>query len=303
MTRQKGLLAPAALLGAGLLLAGCAGAWPGNWGGNPLTSKTNIESLRAAAPRAGTSSFAGSLASEYLALGESEANQYDWIDSDHFARKGLASAGGNAVAPDAVESRDIPSEKRADLAQARQRLVTALDGGGRDRAPAIAARAQSRYDCWLEQQEENWQIDDIASCRAQFLQAMNDLEARPVAQPPAQPATPPAGAQREYRVYFDFDRSNITPEARQIIEQVAAEAKRGSAARLDLVGKADRSGTDRYNQGLSERRARAVVDALIRAGVPRDRISSRAVGESQPPVPTPDGVREPRNRVVEITVR
>jgi outer membrane protein OmpA-like peptidoglycan-associated protein len=132
---------------------------------------------------------------------------------------------------------------------------------------------------------------------------MNDLEARPVAQQPAQPAQPPAGAQREYRVYFDFDRYNLTPEARQIVDQVAAEAKRGTASRLDLVGKADRAGTDQYNQALSERRARAVVDALVRAGVPRDRIAYRGVGESQPPVPTPDGVREPRNRVVEITVR
>jgi OOP family OmpA-OmpF porin len=250
----------------------------------------------------GGNTFPAALASEYLALGDSEAAQADWVDSDHFARKGLTAARGQAPAPDEVSSRDIPAVKQSELSAARQRLVTVLGAGAGDRAPALAARAQSRYDCWLEQQEENWQIDDISACRAQFLQAMSDLEARPVAQAPAQPAQPPAGAGREYRVYFDFDRSNLTPEARQIVDQVAAEARRGASSRIELVGKADRSGTDRYNQGLSERRARTVVDALVRAGVPRDQISARAVGESQPPVPTPDGVREPRNRVVEITI-
>jgi OOP family OmpA-OmpF porin len=201
-----------------------------------------------------------------------------------------------------VESRYIPAAKQGELAAARQRLLAALDGGGRDRAPPLAARAQSRYDCWLEQQEENWQVEDIATCRSQFLAAMSDLEARPAAQPPAAQQPLPAAA-REYRVYFDFDKATLTPEAQQIISQVAAAIRSGGTARVELVGKADRSGTDQYNQRLSERRARAVQDALIQAGVPRDRLTARAVGEREPPVPTPDGVREPRNRVVEVGIR
>jgi outer membrane protein OmpA-like peptidoglycan-associated protein len=84
---------------------------------------------------------------------------------------------------------------------------------------------------------------------------------------------------------------------------VAQAVSGGGTARIELVGKADRSGPNNYNQGLSERRARAVSDALSQAGVPRDRLSASGVGETQPPVPTPDGVREARNRVVEITIR
>jgi OOP family OmpA-OmpF porin len=258
--------------------------------------ESDLRALRAQAPQPGTT-FASNLAAEYRALAESEAAQYDWIDSDHFSNKGLASAGGGAVPPDTVESRYIPTEKQGELAAARQRLLAALDGGGRERLPPVAARAQSRYDCWLEQQEENWQVEDIATCRSQFLAAMSELEARPVA-----PAAAPAAA-REYRVYFDFDRATITPEGEQIVGQVANAVRSGGTARVELVGKADRSGTDQYNQRLSERRARAVQDALVRAGVPRDRLTARAVGEREPPVPTPDGVREPRNRVVEIGLR
>jgi OOP family OmpA-OmpF porin len=299
----KRLTGYAAVLGAAAFLVGCqigpydTRTWnPAGWGGNPLMYQSDLRAVSAAAPQPGAT-FASNLAAEYRALAESEAAQYDWIDSDHFARKGLVAAGGTAVPPDTVQSRYIPDSKQAELGAARQRLTAALDGGAPTRAPALAARAQSRYDCWLEQQEENWQVEDIATCRAQFLAAMSDLEARP--QPPAAEQPVPSAA-REYRVYFDFDRANVTPEGQQIIDQVA---RSGGSARIELVGKADRAGTEQYNQRLSERRARAVQDALIRTGVPRDRITARAVGETQPPVPTPDGVREPRNRVVEIGIR
>jgi OOP family OmpA-OmpF porin len=304
----KRLTGYAAVLGAAAFLSGCqvgpydTRTWnPGMWGGNPLMYQSDLDALRARAASPG-STFASNLAAEYRALAESEAAQYDWIDSDHFSNKGLAAAGGSAVPPDTVDSRYTPTEKQGELGAARQRLLAALDGGARDRAPALAARAQSRYDCWLEQQEENWQVEDIATCRSQFLAAMSDLEARPAVQPPAAQQPMPQAA-REYRVYFDFDKATLTPEGQQIISQVANTIRSGGTARVELVGKADRSGTDQYNQRLSERRARAVMDALTRAGVPRDRVVSRAVGEREPPVPTPDGVREPRNRVVEIGIR
>ncbi|MBX6368761.1 MAG: OmpA family protein [Rhodospirillales bacterium] len=295
MTSNMRLAALAAAFSAAALLSACTST-PGNSPGdaNLLTYRSHLDQLRRAVPTQATT-FPAALSGEYLQLGEYETQWGDWTNADHFARKGLVAASGRAPAPDDVSLRPIPPAKQGELAGARQRLLTALDGSARDRAPLIAARAQSRYDCWLEQQAENWQVDDIATCRGQFLAAMNELEGqlRPVAAPGA----------REYRVYFDWDRADLTPEAQQIINQVAQGLAGGAAARLELVGKADRSGPEAYNQRLSERRARTVNDALVRAGVPRDRITARGVGETQPPVPTPDGVREPRNRVVEITVR
>jgi OOP family OmpA-OmpF porin len=298
MNSNMRLAGLAAAFSAAALLAACTST-PGNSpsDSNLLTYKKNLDQLRRAVP-AQASTFPAALSGEYLQLGDYETQWGDWTNADHYARKGLVAAGGTAPAPDDVSIRPIPAAKQGELSAARQRLVGVLDGGGRDRAPTVAARAQSRYDCWLEQQAENWQVDDIATCRGQFLAAMNELEG---ALRPAQPAAAPGG--REYRVYFDWDKANLTPEAQQIIRQVAQAVASGSTARLELVGKADRSGTDRYNQGLSDRRARAVSEALAQAGVAANRISARGVGESQPPVPTPDGVREARNRVVEITIQ
>jgi len=273
-------------------LAGCAGR------GNVLTSADNVAAADKAAA-AGGNSFTQSLASEYAQFASYEQQQDDYGNADYFAKKSLLAAKGQDVPPEAVDRWNIPDTKRNELANARVRLMKALASGAQQRQPVLAAKAQGRYDCWMEQQEENWQIEDIAQCQQQFEAAMNQLEAQ--AQGPAQPAAVPA-AEHKFEVYFNFDRYSLTPEAKRIVDQAAATVKQQPSARIDVVGKTDTVGTDAYNKRLSDRRARAVVAELVAQGVPRDRISASGVGETQLPVPTPQGVREARNRVAEITI-
>jgi OmpA-OmpF porin, OOP family len=125
-----------------------------------------------------------------------------------------------------------------------------------------------------------------------------------VAPPP--PAPPPAArpvVPREYVVFFDFNKSDLTPQALEIIRTAATNAKAGNAVRLAVTGHADRSGADRYNQALSERRAKAVAAELQRQGINQREIDIAWKGESEPLVPTADGVREPQNRRVHIVFR
>jgi len=104
-----------------------------------------------------------------------------------------------------------------------------------------------------------------------------------------------------YIVFFDWDKSDITPEAATILDNaVSAYADCGMASVM-LAGHTDRSGSVSYNVGLAERRNASVADYLTGRGIPGDRISSEGFGESQPRVPTADGVREPQNRRVEVT--
>ncbi|WP_120716691.1 OmpA family protein [Tsuneonella amylolytica] len=129
--------------------------------------------------------------------------------------------------------------------------------------------------------------------------------ARPVAPPPPPPVAPapqPVACNTgPYIVFFEWDRSDITPEAATILNSaVSAYANCGSAAVM-LAGHADRSGSSQYNVGLSQRRADAVRSYMTARGVADTRISTEAFGESQPRVPTADGVRELQNRRVEIT--
>ena len=137
----------------------------------------------------------------------------------------------------------------------------------------------------------------------------------PVAKP-AQNVTPPAPKPveadteeerlaeipRGYLVFFDWDRADITTEAGQIIRAAAANAKELKSVLLTTIGHADRSGPGPYNQRLSQRRAEAVREMLVREGVPEGEIEIFARGESEPLVQTTDGVREPRNRRVQIII-
>src|SRR5262249_38879272 len=149
--------------------------------------------------------------------------------------------------------------------------------------------------------EDDWKSAIDGPCHKAFVDALCELDRSTcvgVAQ--AAPATPPPVPTRQYNIYFDFDKYNLTPEAQQIVNQVATSAK-ASNARVVLVAKAALSGPDAYNMALSRRRADAVHAALVADGIPSDRIDVRYVGMREPPVPTAPGVREPRNRVVEVT--
>jgi outer membrane protein OmpA-like peptidoglycan-associated protein len=122
--------------------------------------------------------------------------------------------------------------------------------------------------------------------------------AAPTPAPAPAPAVKPA-----FIVFFDFDRSTITPQARQIIEAAAAEAKRTGTVQINVTGHADRSGANDYNMRLSMRRAEAVRAELGRLGIAAGEVAVRGRGEEEPLVATPDGVREPQNRRAEIVLQ
>ena len=120
---------------------------------------------------------------------------------------------------------------------------------------------------------------------------------------PVAPAPVRAEAARTYLVFFDWDRADLTDRARAIINEAAQATTRVAVTRIEVAGHTDKSGTPRYNQGLSQRRANNVAAELVRLGVPRNAITTQAFGESRPLVQTADGVREPQNRRVEIVLR
>ncbi len=131
------------------------------------------------------------------------------------------------------------------------------------------------------------------------------LEPMPEEPPPPKPAAAPAPQpdpeiSRNFLVFFDWNRANLTSLAQNIIRSAATEAKRVDKVRIKLTGHADRSGTSRYNQRLSMRRANAVRQRLQQLGIAANDIAVFAKGESEPLVSTSDGVREPQNRRVEI---
>ena len=106
-----------------------------------------------------------------------------------------------------------------------------------------------------------------------------------------------------YLVFFEWDKYALSDMARQTIHEVALKSTQVQYTRIEANGYTDTSGTPQYNMGLSARRAQAVQAQLIKDGVPKDVITIQAFGETRLLVPTGPGVREPRNRRVEIIIR
>lgn len=276
------LLAVSALCGA---LAACSGLDPTTHDDIDLYT-FDMDEVRNMAPQG--SLFSQGLRSGYLELTDSEYAAFDYSDSVHFARKAVASAKGLAVMPDMVSLRTLSAEKVDELSAARARLMAGLEGNGRQKAPAAAARAQTSYDCWLENEEEG-DVNGIAACKAAFEAAMDEVE-RALA----------SDIGNVYLVFFAWDRADISPVTATTLDQVAGDFERGEVPRIVLSGHTDTSGPADYNMGLSERRARAVAAELIARGVPESALEVTWFGETQLRVPTPDETREPQNRRVEI---
>ena len=265
-------------------------------------------------PQATGTDFSRELARQYYGFSEQQRLEaYDWGSSGFFRAKGNRAARGEAVPPETPGRGWTPRDANVgrELMSARQRLDTALASPATQRATTPLARAQVRYDCWLESSDDptlavrgEWLTRKYQECRSEFEAAMNEVDVamRPAPAPvAAAPAVPPR--EQSFLVFFDFDQAQITPEGQQVIRRAVDNYRRGGTPRIVATGHADRSGPDNYNMSLSDRRAAAVRQALVSAGVPVNEIGTQARGESQPLVPTADGEREPQNRRVEIAIQ
>jgi OmpA family len=122
----------------------------------------------------------------------------------------------------------------------------------------------------------------------------------PTPAPVAAPAPAPA---KTYLVFFDWDKTALTPRATQIIAEAASDSHTNQVTTIDVSGYTDTSGSAVYNQGLSVRRGQAVAAQLVSDGVSASEISVQGFGDTHLLVPTGPGVREPQNRRVEIVLQ
>ncbi len=131
----------------------------------------------------------------------------------------------------------------------------------------------------------------------------------PVAAPAPAPAPAPVAAApaprapETYIVFFAFDKSDISPVAAQVLDRAVADFRATGSTNVRIEGNADRSGSNTYNQRLSQRRADAVAAYLRGKGIGAGAIQTVANGEDKPRVPTADGVRNDENRNAQIFLR
>lgn len=253
------------------------------------------------------SPFTQALSNEYKTYSNNQLDEaMDYPDALHFARKGLAAAAGEAVMPEPVSDWNLTEQHIKELGAARGRLIVTFDLGAREIAPATAALAQAKFDCWIEQQEENWKTETDVPCKTDFHNAITELEGlvqqapQPV-EPVAEEPPPMVPEEAMYLVFFNWDSSDLSSGAKSVLDAVATEIAKNPPSKVHVHGHADTSGAADYNKKLAFKRANAVRDALIERGVAAEIISADSRGEEELLVKTDDDVREPANRRVNIS--
>jgi outer membrane protein OmpA-like peptidoglycan-associated protein len=103
-------------------------------------------------------------------------------------------------------------------------------------------------------------------------------------------------------VLFDFNQTTLGPGASRQLSPLARFLRENPERAVLIEGHTDSSGSDRYNQELSQRRADAVKDLLVQSGISPDRISTRGLGETLPLVSNDSAAGRQQNRRVEVII-
>ncbi|MBL4719920.1 MAG: OmpA family protein [Alphaproteobacteria bacterium] len=264
------------------------------------------------------SAFSMALHKEYVTLAKAEQKEGDHMDAAVFARRAKTAGSGKSVSPDNIFDRGYSNNNRATLLNARAKLEEVLDAGGAKMNPGMMAKAQSQFDCWAQELEENTQPKDIAKCKKGFTSSIGILENSMAARmaymkfksmKPKMKAAPKKMAKKKgprkpanFVVYFDFDSAGVNDDARAIIKDAAAAAVKSKSIHVRIIGHTDTAGSRRYNEALSERRTKAVDKVLGWEGVNPLIIEPNSMGESDLADQTGDSVKSFQNRRVTVTV-
>jgi OOP family OmpA-OmpF porin len=287
------------LLAAAMLVASCTSFMVG-----PDRDRAN-------AIGAVSDGFRGALVNGYKGLGANQYAEADYRSSDIYYRKAADAAAGRPVPlEDPANWTFLTEADRQEVTAMRPTMQSWIDANSA-RDPQAAAAQQLKFDCWIEELHEG-EYADAAACKPGL--AVAAVAPAPVAVGCANPNGMDQNGKlcQEGVVYFAWDRYDLlnpreTDRKQTVDAQAAAldlmvrQIQTIKPARIDVIGRADASGPEDYNYGLSECRARSVADALKARGAPAG-IDVRLIplGKTDLIVPTPDGVRDPANRVVMV---
>jgi len=130
--------------------------------------------------------------------------------------------------------------------------------------------------------------------------------AEPVAPPPALAETPPAPLEQKVTLatdaLFDFDKSELRPDAKSELDDLLARIRAASVEEISLVGHTDSIGSDEYNMKLSQRRADAVKAYLVSQGMASENVHTEGRGEREPIADNKSKEGRQENRRVDVSV-
>ncbi len=221
------------------------------------------------APAAGgmaQGTLAENLAREYYELARYEnATAFDYKSSGEYTKKAKLAMARKVAAPSRVEKYDIPAKYAGELIAARKTLIDALKTQNSPENAGSLARAQSRFDCWVERAEEAVDDTHFANCKAEFEAAMASL---------TMPAAGAAGA--TYNIDFAANSTLIGDASRKDLDYVASlmNDPANASYRLMLTGYKNATVSGAYADKLTQERLAAAKAAIVGRGVHEARIAT-----------------------------
>ena len=136
-------------------------------------------------------------------------------------------------------------------------------------------------------------------------QVKADISVKPAAAPvdPTRMSAAVFGFAGQGKIRFESGRATIDPDFAGLLDRLIETALRCPTANIEIVGHTDAEGEEASNQALSEKRAQAVMDYLVKAGLPADRFTAIGYGSTQPVASNDTGTGKAQNRRIDFLVR
>jgi outer membrane protein OmpA-like peptidoglycan-associated protein len=287
-THSRLSLGIAGSCGLALLMAACATTSP--------ESESALDQARAAVQRLEAQPMASQTAGKALqdardALGNAEAAERahrppeEVIHLSYLARRDA----------DIGEAVIAEQDSRTAMAQAQaQRERVLLDARERETALARQQAAQSQQQAQMSQQNAQMSAQQAQEAQQQARDAQQQLEALQAKQ------TDRGMILTLGNVLFDTNEATLKPGADEIVSRLSQFLQKHPEVKVRIEGHTDSTGSDSYNESLSQRRADAVAMALERRGIPQSQIQAVGRGKSAPVAGNDTSAGRQQNRRVEI---
>ena len=254
------------------------------------------------------------LSKEYKNFAKSELYEMqDELDANYFAYKALIAKNENKIYLENPNDWNIPKHAKDEAVTYYKKITKIMKNVSSD-YPVQVSLMISGYDCWLEQLEENWQLEDIKNCKLKFLNSYNEIlnlvaNENNSANKEKVVKTKINKRKKEKKnkeklkviVYFNYDSFNLTNSELMKLNQVINAANQSKNQSIMIIGHTDTKGSDNYNLILSNKRAN-FIKKYLQSNKIINNIYTKGLGETSPLVDTGDNKLEEKNRRAQIII-
>ena len=262
------------------------------------------------------------VAKEYKKLAEFELYEmHDELDANFFASKSLNILNKKKIYVENPDNWNIPDNYLEESKKEYKKINNLIENRIIYEYPEEVANLVTGYDCWLEQVEENWQLDHIANCKERFKKSFNKLTLKvadkeiKLAKIKEKNENINVNSSKKIKkklnqefieaknitIYFDFDSFILNESEKSKLDKIFDIKNLEFKKSIMIYGHTDTKGSINYNLKLSKKRAEQVKDYLTSKKITND-IKTKGYGEAFPVVDTGNEIIEEKNRRAEIII-